>query len=67
MHKPIIPITLAYLSGIVLGYGFLYLPYTTGALVILLIATAGMFTRRKKMTQPRVLRIPRVAEPAGRI
>ena len=55
MPKPVISLTLAYVAGILLGYGFLYFPYSIGGLVILLIAAAGIFTLLKKLTIHRYL------------
>ncbi len=44
MRTPIIPLTLAYIAGLLLGHGFLYFPYTVGIIVPLCILTAGLFT-----------------------
>ena len=53
MHKPIIPLTLAYITGLLLGHGFLYFPYSISILVILCVLIAGIFTRLDKLTLPR--------------
>jgi competence protein ComEC len=44
MRKPIIPLTLAYITGLLLGHGFLYFPYTICIVVLLCLLTAGLFT-----------------------
>jgi competence protein ComEC len=44
MHKPIIPLTLAYIASLLLGHGFLYFPYTICVIVLLCLLTAGLFT-----------------------
>lgn len=44
MHKPIIPLTLAYIAGLLLGHGFLYFPCTICIVVLLCILTTGFFT-----------------------
>ena len=44
MHKPVIPLTLSYIAGLLLGHGFLYFPYTICIIVLLCILTAALFT-----------------------
>jgi len=46
MHKPVIPITLAYITGLLLGHGFLYVPCSTGALLIATLVLAGIRVRQ---------------------
>ena len=53
MHKPLIPLTAAYITGLVLGHGFLYFPYSVSILVILCVLIAGIFARLDKLTLPR--------------
>jgi competence protein ComEC len=54
MHKPLIPLTLAYITGLLLGHGFLYFPYSISILVILCVLLAGILTRLDKLTLPRL-------------
>jgi len=49
MQKPIIPLTLAYIAGLLLGHGFLYFPYSISILVILSILTAIILTVLHKL------------------
>ncbi len=49
MHKPIIPLTLAYITGLLLGHGFLYFPYSIGFLLIVSILISGILTWLKKL------------------
>jgi predicted membrane metal-binding protein len=49
MQKPIIPLTLAFIAGLLLGHGFLYFPYSIGIIVILFILTAGILTALSKL------------------
>ncbi len=44
MQKPIIPLTLAYIAGLLLGHGFLYFPYSISILALLCLLTIGLFT-----------------------
>lgn len=55
MHKPLIPLTIAYIAGILLGYGFLYFPYSIGILVILVIIAAVTLTFTRKLSLQRCL------------
>jgi len=55
MQKPLIPITLAYISGLVFGHVFLYLPWSTAALFIILLATAGVLARTSRLFFRRLL------------
>ncbi len=45
MQKPIIPFTLAYIAGLLLGHGFLYFPSSTILLIILGILISGILAR----------------------
>ncbi len=49
MQKPIIPLTLAFIAGLLLGHGFLYFPYSIGILIILSILTTGILTTLHKL------------------
>ena len=55
MHKPLIPLTIAYIAGILLGYGFLFFPYSIGILVILVIIVAGTLAFTRKLSLQRCL------------
>jgi len=57
MQKPIIPITLAYTAGLLLGHGFLYFPYSISILVILCLLITGIFTWLDRLTLRRFLLI----------
>jgi competence protein ComEC len=57
MQKPIISLTLAYIAGLLLGHGFLYFPYSIGALVIVTILISGIFTCFDKLSLRRLLLI----------
>jgi competence protein ComEC len=57
MHKPIIPLTLAYTAGLLLGHGFLYFPYSISTLVILCILVTGIFTWIGRLAPRRFLLI----------
>ncbi|MGE5174584.1 MAG: DNA internalization-related competence protein ComEC/Rec2 [Betaproteobacteria bacterium] len=45
MQRPIIPITLAYIAGLLLGHWFLYFPFSTILLTILGILISGILAR----------------------
>lgn len=49
MQTPIIPLTLAFIAGLLLGHGFLYFPYSIGIIVILFILTTGILTALSKL------------------
>lgn len=55
MHKPIIPLTLAYISGLLLGHGFLYFPYTVSITVLIFILIAVILIRVDRLTLRRAL------------
>jgi competence protein ComEC len=55
MHKPIIPLTLTYISGLLLGHGFLYFPYTISITVLFLLLTALILIRFDRLTTRRAL------------
>ena len=57
MQKPIIPLTLAYTAGLLLGHGFLYFPYSISILAILCVLTSGIFIRLDRLTLRRSLLI----------
>jgi competence protein ComEC len=57
MRKPIIPLTLAYITGLLLGHGFLYFPYSIVAIIILGILLSGILTWLDKLTLRRSLLI----------
>ncbi len=57
MHKPIIPLTLAYITGLLLGHGFLYFPYSTGVLLIVGIVLSVILTWLDKLTLRRTVLI----------
>ena len=50
MRKPIITLTLAYITGLLLGHGFLYFPYSIGFLIIFSILISGLLTWLDKLT-----------------
>ncbi len=49
MRKPIIPITLAYITGLLLGHGFLYFPYSIVVIIILSILISSILTWLDKL------------------
>jgi competence protein ComEC len=49
MPKPIISLTVAYIAGLLLGYGFLYFPCSLSVLAVFLILTAGLLVRLDKL------------------
>ena len=49
MRKPIIPITLAYITGLLLGHGFLYFPYSIIVIIILSILISSILTWLDKL------------------
>jgi competence protein ComEC len=49
MQKPIIPLTLAFIVGLLLGHGFLYFPCSIGIIVTLSILTTGLLTTLHKL------------------
>jgi len=55
MHKPVIPITLAYIAGLLLGHGFLYFPWSIIIFVILGLAASASFILFDKLTLRRSL------------
>jgi competence protein ComEC len=57
MRKPIIPLTLAYITGLLLGHGFLYFPYSIGILLIVSILISGILTWLDKLTLRRMMLI----------
>jgi competence protein ComEC len=57
MQKPIIPLILAYTTGLLLGQGFLYFPYSISILVILCVLIIGIFTWLDRLTLRRFLLI----------
>jgi len=57
MRKPIIPLTLAYITGLLLGHGFLYFPYSIGFLLIVCILISGILTWLDKLTLRRTMLI----------
>ncbi len=57
MHKPVIPITLAYIVGLLLGHGFLYFPYSLCILLVFGILTAATSIYIDKLTLRRALLI----------
>jgi competence protein ComEC len=57
MQKPVITLTLAYLAGLLLGHGFLYFPYASAILAVLLILTAGILAWLGKLSSRRFLLI----------
>jgi len=55
MQKPIIPLTLAFIAGLLLGHGFLYFPSSISFLVIIGILTAVVLAWLDKLTLRRLL------------
>ena len=55
MHKPLIPLTLAYLAGLLLGHGFLYFPFSITTLILLAILALAWITWLNKLTLRRAL------------
>jgi len=55
MQKPVIPLTLAYITGLLIGRGFLYFPYSTSTLVVLTVLTTAVLTRIHKLSLHRFL------------
>ena len=49
MRKPIITLTLAYITGLLLGHEFLYFPYSIGFLIIFSILISGLLTWLDKL------------------
>ncbi len=54
MQNPII-LTLAYTTGLLLGHGFLYFPYSIAVFVILILLTLGISAWLSKLSFPRSL------------
>ncbi|HSQ78356.1 MAG TPA: ComEC/Rec2 family competence protein, partial [Nitrospirota bacterium] len=48
MHKPIISLTLAYCSGLLLGHGFLYFPYSIVVLAAIVFLILAVMTGRER-------------------
>jgi competence protein ComEC len=57
MQKPIIPVTIAYILGILLGHGFLYFPYSISILIVISILIASTFIRSRTGTRYRAVLI----------
>ncbi|MCK9418689.1 MAG: DNA internalization-related competence protein ComEC/Rec2 [Nitrospirae bacterium] len=57
MQKPIIPLTLAYITGLLLGHGFLYFPYSIGCLLIVGILISGILIWLDKLNLRRTVLI----------
>lgn len=55
MRKPIIPLTLAYITGLLLGHGFLYFPYSIGFLLIVSLLISGILIWFDKLTLRRTV------------
>ncbi len=55
MRKPIITLTLAYITGLLLGHEFLYFPYSIGFLIIFSILISGLLTWLDKLTIRRTM------------
>jgi competence protein ComEC len=56
MQKPtIIPLTLSYIAGLLLGHGFLFFPCSIGILALLFILTAGILVSLHKFSLRRYL------------
>ena len=55
MLTPLITITLSYISGLILGCGFLYFPVTITALMLSGLAISILLTRKKKLSLRHVL------------
>lgn len=49
MQKPIIPITLAYLVGLLLGRGFLYFPLTVSAVAAIALSVAALLAAFRRI------------------
>jgi len=48
MQKPVIPFTLAYVAGLLLGYGFLFFPYSISVVVVMVVvAGTGVWKTRE--------------------
>jgi len=48
--QTIIPFVLAYITGLMLGHGFIYLSYSIAFLLIVSILISGILTRLDKLT-----------------
>ena len=57
MHKPIIPLTLSYITGLLLGHGFLYFPYSSSFLLFVGILISVILTWLDKLTLRRTVLI----------
>ena len=57
MQRPIISLTLAYCSGLLLGHGFLYFPYSIIILAAIVVLILAVMTWRKRFTLSRFLLI----------
>jgi competence protein ComEC len=55
MQKPIISLTLAYLAGLLLGHGFLFLPYSISILACIILLILIVLAWRKRFTLRRLL------------
>jgi len=49
MQKPVIPLTLAYIAGLLLGHGFLYFPYTIIVFFIVVILPSEILIRHDSL------------------
>ncbi len=50
MRKPIVTLSLAYITGLLLGHEFLYFPYSIGFLIIFSILLSGLLAWLDKLT-----------------
>ncbi len=57
MQKPIIPLTLAYITGLLLGHGFLYFPYSIVVIIFLGILLAYLLVWLDKLDLRRTVLI----------